>query len=266
LSTLRIVIAFVRRDWAVSRSYRLPFVLELVSMVATLALFFYVGHLIGPSPSKGLPHGYFAFAAVGLAFIRLLQVGLVSFTSRVRDEQLTGTFETLMATSTPPSVVILAEATYDQLRAVVGGLVMMVLAVTIFGLTLDTGVASLLVCAVAVAATLILFSALGVGVAAFTVVFKQTGAVVGLLVVGLAFLAGAYFPIDVLPAPLRAIADVLPFSWSLDVLRSGLLRDSADVERLAGLCGVAAVSIPVALLIFRAALRSARRSGTLAHY
>lgn len=266
MSALRIVLAFIRRDWGIALSYRFPFALDLVAMAATLALFYYVGRLVAPGRSPELAQGYFAFVAIGLAFIRLLQVGLVSFAATVRDEQLTGTFETLMASPARQSVVILAEAAYAEIWAVVGGVAMLVIAGLVFGLTLNTGVACLAICTVALIASVALLAAVGVAVAAFTVVFKQTTAVVGLVVSALSLLAGVYFPVAVMPNVLRVVAEALPVTWSLDVIRSALLSNEIDGLRLTGVCAAVAVGLPLALVLFRRALDRARRDGSLAHY
>lgn len=266
MSPLRIVGAFIRRDWGIALSYRVPFVLDLVAMAATLAVFFYISQLVAPGRSPELAQGYFAFVAIGLAVVRLLQVGLMSFALRVRDEQLTGTFETLMATPARQSVVILAEATYAEIWAVIGGVVMLVIAGLFFGLSLNTGLGCIAICVVAVVATVAFLAAVGVAIAAFTVVFKQTTEVVGLIVSGLSLLAGVYFPVAVLPKVLRAVAEALPITWSVHVIRSALLTNHIDALRLAGVVGAVAVGLPLALVLFRRALDRARRDGSLAHY
>lgn len=102
--------------------------------------------------------------------------------------------------------------------------------------------------------------------AAFTVVFKQTTTLLGLAVTILALLGGAYFPTDLLPAPLRIVGDLLPFTWGLDLMRSALLAGEFEAGRLALLYVVSGVMLPLALAVFSLALRRARRSGSLAQY
>jgi ABC-type polysaccharide/polyol phosphate export permease len=98
------------------------------------------------------------------------------------------------------------------------------------------------------------------------VIFKQTAALTGMVVSGLALLSGVYFPIDVLPGALQTVAEIIPFTWGLDVVRGALLGGDVDPARLAGLFGSAAVLLPVAVFGFTLAVRRARRTGTLAQY
>jgi ABC-2 type transport system permease protein len=139
-------------------------------------------------------------------------------------------------------------------------------AVVVFGLHLHLDPPSIAAATVALVGCLGLFASLGVAVAAFTVVFKQTTALLGLVGSALALLGGVYFPIEVLPAPIEQVATALPFTWGLDVLRAALLDGKVDFGQLAGVFGSALLLLPVALVGFTSAVRRARQTGTLAQY
>src|SRR4051812_11791998 len=83
---------------------------------------------------------------------------------------------------------------------------------------------------------------------------------------GIGLIGGVYFPIAVLPGGLKFLASILPFTWALDLLRSALLNGEAHVGRLMALLAFDALALPAALVLFRAALQRARRTGTLAGY
>jgi ABC-2 type transport system permease protein len=266
--TLRLFWAFVRRDAAAALSYRVPFALELVSILFSLALFYYLSRLVGASATKEggqLSDGYFAFAVIGLAMLRIVTSGLTSFAQRLRDEQTTGTLEALLTTPAPPSVLVLGTAAYDLLRATVSAGVLILVGVLLFGLRFEASAALLLV-PVAVIGALALFAALGVALAAFTIVYKQTTGALAVMVPGVSLLAGVYFPIKLLPEPLHTLAAIFPFTWALDVLRSALLIGDSKVGLLVALLAAAAVALPAALALFRVSLRRARRDGSLAQY
>ncbi|MGI9557515.1 MAG: ABC transporter permease [Solirubrobacterales bacterium] len=269
MSALAVAGAFLRRDFRIAISYKTSFALEFVSSIFLLALFFYLGQIVDDaelSETEGLEGGYFGFVAIGLALLRIVQVSMTSFSAKMREEQTSGTFEALMATPTAPSLVILSSAVYDLLRATIAGVVMIVAAVIIFGLSLDLSPLSLLQTFAALVGLLTLFASLGVAVAAFTVVFKRTGALVGLLLTVLALLGGVYFPIEVFPATLEALANALPFTWGLDVLRSSLLGGEVEAWRIPALFGASALLLPLALIGFVAAVGRARKTGTLTTY
>jgi ABC-2 type transport system permease protein len=266
---MSIVAAFLRRDFRINISYRASFALEVLSILFILALFFYLGEVVDEAQfgaRNGLSGGYFGYAAVGLSVLTIVQVSITSFSRQLREEQTTGTFEALMATPASPSLIVLSSAVYDLLRATVSGLVMIAVAVAVFGLRLELTPASIGTAVVALVGCLGLFASLGVAVAAFTVVVKRTTALLGMMVTGLALLGGVYFPIEVFPEPLQWMAKALPFTWGVDVLRASLLGGNVNYAQLAGLFASAALLLPVALFGFVMAVRRARRTGSLAQY
>ena len=259
--------AFIRRDWTAARSYRLPFVVELGSLVFGLVLFYYLSRLVDRAGvrGQGLEQGYFAFVVVGQAVLRIVQSGLTSFAGKLRSEQTTGTLEALFATPVPPSLLILASAAYDLLFAWTSAAILLGGAV-LFGVTLKITLASVAGLAVAVPALVVLFAALGVAVAAFIMVFKQGASLLGLITSGLALLAGVYFPIELFPGALGAVANALPFTWGVDVLRSALLTGEVQIGRLTLLVVSSCCALPMSLWLFRAAVDRSRRDGTLTQY
>ena len=269
MSGLTILAAFVRRDLAIDLSYRAAFVLRAVSLLLTLALFYYLGDVVDDAAfedQQGISAGYFGYVAIGLATFTVIQTSLISFSRRLREEQTTGTFEALMTTPARPAPIILASAVYEVARATIDGLVILLAAVVIFGLRLDTSPQGIAIALLTMAAALALFASLGIVVAALTVLFKRTTALLALIISAIALLSGVYFPIDVLPAAVEAVAAAIPFTWTLELLRAALLGDDVDAARLAGLVASVVVLLPVALVCFTSALRRARRLGTLALY
>ncbi|HEY1358339.1 MAG TPA: ABC transporter permease [Thermoleophilaceae bacterium] len=269
MSALVTVAACVRRDWRIALSYRLAYAIEVAAMVFTLLLFYYLARIVDSSSlpsSAGLDRGYFGFAVFGIALSRTLYVALTSFANQLREEQTTGTFEALMATPARPSMLILSSGTYDLLRGTLTGVLTIVAAVVFFNLPLEGGVESAAVGTGGLLGCIVLFAAMGVATAAFTVVFKQASAVLGLATTAIALIGGVYFPVQVLPSALEFIANILPFTWGLDVLRSALLQGDAEPGRLGLLLAFDIVALPAALVLFNAALRRARRAGSLAQY
>lgn len=260
--------AFVRRDWLTARSYRFQLVLDLAIVPLTLALFYFLNQLVDPArlpPDADLAQGYFSYAAVGLVVLRMVQAALTSFAAKLRVEQTSGTFETLLLSPVSPTVVALGSASFELLRALFGG-GMTLLVATLFGLRFDLGAGSAVGLLVGFPALVATFAALGVVVAACAVVVKQVTALLGLVTAGLGLLAGVYFPIELLPGPLRAVADLLPFTWGVDVLRAALLRGELAAGRMALLVAFAVVSLPASLWIFRGSVNRARRGGTLSQF
>lgn len=260
--------AFLRRDWRIARSYRLQFVLDVAVAPLSLALFFFLSRLVDPSrlpDDADLAGGYFSYAALGVVVLRMLQTALTSFATKLSTEQTTGTFETLLAEPISSTTVVLGTASFELLRALVTGAVTLLVAAA-FGLRFQLGIGSLVGLLIGLPALVATFAAVGVVIGAFAVIVKQVTALLGLATAAMGLLAGAYFPVELLPAPLRVVANLLPFTWGIDVLRAALLRGELAADRLALLAAFAVVSLPASLLLFRRSLDRARRAGTLGQF
>jgi ABC-2 type transport system permease protein len=260
--------AFLRRDFAVNTSYRVGFVLELLSDVFSLALFFYLGRLVDPGPTthEELAHGYFPFAIVGIALLGIVQASLGSFGQKLRLEQTTGTFEALMSTPAPRALLIFSSAAYEVIRATAGAVVFVALGIAFFGLRFTTNPLPIFATLLALLAGMVLFVAGGVAVAAFTVVFKQATPLVRALVPMLALLGGVYFPVELLPHPLHVVSNAVPFTWTVDAVRDGLIQGEVDSSRLLLLFLAAAAAVPISIVLFDRGLRRARMAGSLGQY
>ncbi len=82
-------------------------------------------------------------------------------------------------------------------------------------------------------------------------------------------LGGAYFPIDVMPGWMQKISYVIPIRYSLDALRSTMLKGASLVSvarPLETLLGMAVILLPASAAVFTATVRRGRREGTLTQY
>ena len=263
-----VVGAFLRRDAAQAVSYRLPFVLGLGQSVLGLAFVFFLGRLVGhrlTASVSGMHVSYFAFAVVGTTLLVLFNAVVVSMAQRLRTDQTTGTLEVLFTMPVPGWLTVLSSAAYPLASGVALAAVTLATA-TAMGLRFHVSAASAGAGAAAFVASLALFGAAGVGLAAFVLVFKRGETLTALVGTALSLVGGVYYPVQLLPHDLRIVADTLPFTWALQVLRTTLLQGEVPLARLTELAGSAALALPLAVVVFSAALRRARRAGTLAQY
>lgn len=269
MSTFTILTSFVRRDWAIARSYRLVFVLGLIHQLFQVTLFFFLNRLIDPAV---LPSGdatsvsYFSFVVIGLIFLNLATTAISSFSSNLRLEQSTGSLEAVLMTPTPASLLILGSSSFDFIRSTTASIMLFGISIALFGLRPDPSPLSILAALGGLIASIVVFAALGVAVAAFTVVFKRGSAALDLLTSALALLGGVFFPVELFPGPLRVLAEALPFTWGITLVRGALLEGTIDLSRLLLLSVTALLALPASLKLLGVALQHARRSGSLAQY
>ena len=233
---LSLVGAFLRRDWMTARSYRFGFAVQIVDSLLQLALFFFLGRIVDSSSlaSKAdVGGGYFPFVIVGLMVMELVYVGVTAFARRLRTDQTTGTLEALLVAPAPQAFVIVGSAAFEFVRAAALAVILLALGVLVFGLDLSLDASSAGILAIAVPSAVAFFGGLGVATAAATIVFKQSDVLVSFLTTILLLFGGVYFPVDVLPGVLQALAKANPLTWTLDALRAALLGGEVPAWELA---------------------------------
>ncbi|HJN45658.1 MAG: ABC transporter permease [Vicinamibacterales bacterium] len=264
MKALRKALAFLRRDLATDLSYKVSFALEGVDILIGIAAFFFFSRLIG----EANPQGYdpFEFILVGIAVNGAMSTSLACFADGIQSDQSQGTLKTILVTPTSPQAVIVLSSLYPLARSSLDAFVY-IIGGTLFGVSFT--VANLAGAALVFLLALLAFASLGVASAAVTLILKRGDPVLWLSG-GLSWLlGGVFFPIDMLPDALRQVSLLLPITHALEALRATLLAGAglSDVApHVLVLAGFALVDLPLTMTLFGAAVRGAKRSGTLGHY
>jgi ABC-2 type transport system permease protein len=255
-----------RRDAAVTRSYRLAFVLDVVFGVLNLALFFFISRAFGDIDTADL-HGapsYFAFASVGIAITVVVDAASTGLAQRIRGEQLAGTLEALLTQPITLAEITFGMAAFPFLFAMVRAGFYLVIAGVWFHVDLaqTSWVGFLLVLITAGAA----FTAIGIMLGALTLVVKRGDVLVGMVIYVMGLISGAFFPVKVLPDWIEAIGRVVPTRFAFDGLRSSVFLGRDWGWDVGALVLTTAVGVPLAVWIFGQALGHALRRGTIGQY
>jgi ABC-2 type transport system permease protein len=250
----------------VARSYRLALALDLVLGLLHLLLYYFISQTFEDVPAENLggAPSYFAFAAVGIAMVTVIDAATAAVSGRIREEQLTGTLEATV--SQPVSITGLAAGMSGLpfLAAVIRAALYLLLGVLLLGLEFPE--ADWLGAALVLAMSGIALSCLGIASAAMVMVVKRGDVVVAVSVFVLGLVSGAYFPVSVLPEWLEAVAKVMPPRFSFDGLRAALFEGSGWEGDVLALAAFAVTLVPASLWAFAASMRTARRAGTIAEY
>lgn len=260
----RALVAFFKRDLRVALSYRIPFLLEFAAIAFTVLMYRFVAMLVPPGR---VPGGYFTFVLVGLTVSAFLTAGVSVLGANVRNEQVQGTLEALLACGLPVGSLAVGTAAYPMVSAVLN-------AVIYFGVGAIAGARSVSGANWPLAlVALVIGSAAFVGVglvgAALVLVFRRAAAATGWLVAVLALAGGQMFPPDLLPGWLVALSRLSPFTQVLAVARAALLGRAGWAESLDELVVLglqALVYAGLGLWALARGLRHARRTGGLAQY
>jgi ABC-2 type transport system permease protein len=258
--------AFFRRDLLIFASYRTRLFSTLFSTAVSLTLFYYVSRLVR-SDAVGSPDDYYAFVVVGVIIFAILTSTMSTLVGTLRAELQAGTFERLVVSPFGPVRSIASLLLFPLALALVTAIVSLTFAGVVFGLDLRWATVPLALPVGVLGA--VAFAPFGLAMAAAVVVFKQTNAGATLVITAVTLLAGVYFPVSLLPDWIEWASDVQPFTPAVDLLRNLLvgtpLQHAAALE-VTKLVGFAAVTMPLAVMLLRAAVAHSRRRGTIIEY
>ena len=262
--------AFIRRDWKIALSYRAVFLGDIVGLAMQILVFFFVAKLVDPGKLPtygGTVPTYLAFVVIGLVVNLTAGVLLYQVSAALRQEQLTGTFEALLATPTAGATIQLGSIAYTLIFVPIRAAVLLTAIAIGFGL--DLQLSGVLPAFVLLVAFLPFTWGLGLVAAAAVVTFRRGSNVTGVAVTLLGLISGAVFPIALLPPVLQTLAEWNPFAIAIDGIREALIGGtgwSAAGSDLLHLLPLSVAGLALGVLCFRWAIARERRRGTLGQY
>jgi ABC-2 type transport system permease protein len=270
LTFLRKAWAFIRRDFQIESSYKMNFLIGVLDSMVILVFFYFFSKLVADGGQRSLGRyggDYFSFALVGLAFARYFQLTLTMFSESIRQAQVSGCLEAMLSSQTDSLTIVLMSSLYGLIAGAVQ-LSIILVAGSVFA-RVDFSHMNVAATLLVFAASVLSFVAFGV-LSASAILWLKKGDPFSWVLGGMGtMLGGAYFPVSVLPGWLQKVAAFIPITHSLDALRLTMLKGSSVAqvaEPLAILGLMAAVLLPISLVLFATLVRKGRKEGTLMQY
>ncbi len=269
-NSIRLLRAFLVRDFFTEISYRTSFLVNIGTIFFNVLVFYFLAQFIDGAGNPGLAEtngDYFSFVLIGVAFANYFGVGMHGFANALRLAQTTGTLEAMMMTPTSVPAIIIGSASWSYVYTTFRVFVYLLLGTLFLGV--DFSQANYLAALIGLILAIISFASIGIISAGIIMVIKRGDALTGLISGFANLVGGVFYPIAILPDWLQFIAQLLPITYALRVMRSSLLSGASwtslapDLTVLLLFC---IILVPLSLLIFRFAVKRARIEGSLTHY
>jgi len=263
------VIALTRAGLLTAASYRLRMVLSVVGLVVSVVPIYFIAGALQPTMARSIGHEggqYFGFLVMGMIGVLLIQACVNILPREVGGAINTGTLEALLATPSPIGTLLMGMSGWGIAWTAVRTFVLL-LAAWVLGATVHWD--RLAASAVILALIVLCYLPVGVLAAALVIAFRTSVGIPALAVSGAAFLGGAYYPTSVIPSWLHDLSYLMPLTYGLRPLRRVLLEGAplASVATDLSVLMLFAVGLTtVGIVAVHAAMRYARRTGTLAQY
>lgn len=258
--------AFLRRDWLRRASYRLLVIWQLAGMAGFLGILYVTGGaLAGLARSHGLGDAYVAFILAGLAFTDLFLTSMQTFSGTVREAQLQGTLEPMLLAPIRVHELVAGSILFPFAQSLVRTAITLSVAFFAFGLFHHANPLSALLVLIP---GIVTFASIGVLSASFVLAFKQGDPVIGMFAFVSSIVGGSVFPTSLFPGWVQSVGWFFPLTSALAGIRAALNGGSPlDVAPQVGALWLTTlVLLPLAGVAFNAALRHAKREGSLVQY
>lgn len=251
-------------------SYKLNNLLRIGNLLFYTGIFYFLGGFIDQAQPAALhPYGgkYFSFVLVGLIISWYSTEAQNTFAANLREQQVLGTLEPLVATGTGLFTLLSGLAIFDFFLTTLQVLVIVLVAVLFMGLQVAWAklVAALSILLISIAA----FWGLGVISAAFVLVFKKGDPLSWILGNVSALIGGVYYPVESLPQFGQNLAAVLPITYALKATRAVLLQSASLYQVRNEILILATFAVAILLIsyfILQYALKRVTREGSLVGY
>jgi ABC-2 type transport system permease protein len=202
---------------------------------------------------------------IGAVIWSYLGIVFEILTETVAWERWEGTIEYTFMAPLPRAVHLLGMGAFAVLYGVLRTAALFGVVAVFFGLSFagaDFGAALLLLAVASVS-----FVGVGMVTAVLPLISPEKGAQLGFIAQGLLLVvSGVYYPVEVMPGWMQAIATISPATYALHGIRAAML-DGAGAGAVWGdlwpLLVLGVVAIPAGLAVFRAGERYAKRHGKL---
>jgi ABC-2 type transport system permease protein len=264
------ILGFLTKDLMLAVSYRFATLLAVIEVMSGLLIYFFIDRLFGQEVVRYLqPYGvgYFAYVLLGLALFSFMGTGISGLAAQVGWEQITGTLEAILATPLHSGTVALGLSLSGVLYACAEMAGYLLLGVVLLGA--PVGNVNLISAVVILVLAVISFNSLGLLAASVIMIFKRGNPVAWIFQGVAGLVGGVYFPVEVLPGWLQTLSTLLPVTYAVRGLELAVYQ-GASLATLQGeilpLAFLAALLFPLGVFSFAAAIRRAKRDGSLAHY
>jgi ABC-2 type transport system permease protein len=260
------LLALARRDYSVFTSYRFAIGFDLLYGLIDLFVYFFISRTFEGAATAGLGGApdYFAFVLVGIVITLVVSAASATIGLRLREEQLTGTLETLVAQPIRSWQIALGMTGWPFAFGLARAAFYLLLAAVF--LDVDLSRASWTGAVLVLLASGLALLGLGVALGALVVAFKRGNNIIGFVSLALGFAGGAFFPLAVLPGWLEFLGKLVPTRFIFDGMRAALFRGEGWSEDAVVLLGYSLIGLPLALWAFSLALQHAKKAGSLAEY
>ncbi|MEX1124496.1 MAG: ABC transporter permease [Acidimicrobiia bacterium] len=260
--------AFWRIDFIKATNYPLALVMKGLSAFIPVFTFVFVAELVSDN-GPDVAYDYYTFVVIGVVSMSILGATLNSFGNDMLELVTQGQLEMFLVEPVRWKLLPFAMTPWAAFQAFATSAVMVALSIPLGAdYSLEAVPIAILIVVLGLAATL----AIGILGASIKILSKRADPVLSLYTLAASVLSGVFFPVELLPSWLRALAWAIPHTYVIQALRKVLMPRGEVLpgptawQAVAALFVFSLVLYPIALWVFGHTLEYGRKVGALSGY
>jgi len=262
--------AFIKRGFLMTVSYKTSFALGLLSLflnvaqMAFLAVFLSGGNSLPQLEQYG--GNLLNYLVSGTIFMSVVSWAISSYQSTIQSEQQMGTLPYLLCSPGSVIGVLFLSSLWTIIWTLFTSSLGLFLTATLFQARLEVNLTATLLVLVL---TIVTLGGIGLASGGIILVTKQGDPISWIFTTVASFTSGVVFPLDILPAWLQTVGQMMPTTYAMRALRKALLvgADLAEIwPDIRILLLMALVTVPLGLLVFHLGYHRSRVEGSLFEY
>lgn len=225
----RFWVAQLKKDFLWAYSYKVAFFGQFFGILLPAFTFFFVSETFSMSQSPHLKqygNDYFLFVILGISVVDLIGTCMKSASKSIREAQAFGYIDIVLNAKISPQYFVVCSMIYPCCV----GLIKVFLYLLIASLIKDFELSALTLISFVLLSLLTVAPFIGVGLlaASFVLGFKQGDPINYLISILITLFSGVLFPTTVLPQVLQFFSNLIPVTYSLDLIRKVIIFNSPD--------------------------------------
>ena len=262
----------LKKDFKIAISYKLQFAFSIISIFITIYTCSLVSKLIDSGSTIHLNdygNSYLFFLIFGVISAEISLNLIINPARSVREMQLTGVFEELIASGRPIYQIAISTFMYPLLWLIFKISIYVVFSAFIFELDIYFLNLSFITL---YASFIFAIGMIGIGLVSISmIILVKSSDIVGNIYLSLsALFGGVAYPISVLPNFLQKFSEILPTKHYLEIFRKDAQNNSVNIEdfyqEAFTLTILSIVLICISIYVLNFAIKVAKKNGSLLYY
>ena len=259
------------KDFKIAISYKAQFAFSIISIFITILTFVLISKLIDSGNSIHLKeyNSYMFFLIFGVISAEISMILITNPSKNIREMQLTGVFEELIASGKNISAIILSTFIYPIAWLFLRVMVYIIAGVFIFNIDIELSNLSYITI---ISLLVFVFSMIGIGLISISsIITIKSGNYIGTMYLSISsLLGGVAYPISILPEKIRFLSELLPTTHFLNIFRLDAINtDLAFAEILSEfrlLLFLSLLFFSFGLYLLQISIKIAKKHGSLLFY